>query len=414
MNNKKFISRDFGFSVLIFCLSPIVSLWDIFHRIKARDTRYLYLLGMFFVLFGAFYPPVSDNYGYWERYYESADFEFNWAFYLLQTEYRDFLYRFLSYLGYSIHLPYEYFKFLLLSSCYILYVWMFNDIVEKHPVLYEHRRLYYFSVLSLFLSIRFFTIISGVRFGVASSWVVVAIYLLLDKKYAKGVLLYALSFFMHFSMLMILPIMLLAYIIYRLKVPYFFLLIIPIPMVIFPVQSFGTFLQEIFTDNEMIQESSYINGEWSTQYFLETSSFGGFMFTIIRILPVIPLTWILYKRKSNDYLSYLCFAFVFFLSINTSDYTVVLRYSNVTIALLFIAILESEVNYRQKIRDMQVTLVSVLIMTIAYIYSQRRILSHFYLDYEVIVSPIALVIDQYKYTDTWVMLHVDQYTRELK
>ena len=176
--------KELIYNIFTFILSPILSLLLSCKNVLTEKV-YVYFIGAFFSVFGAFLPPVSDAYRYRELYYKTTFFSFD--FNHLWIKDKDFLFTFLSSIFNGMGVTFELFKLFLLLTSYMLYCWMFLDIVKNNPTLFNSKRFFRLSVLSLFFSIRLFTLTSGIRFGVASTIIIIAIYLWYKKDYIKSI-----------------------------------------------------------------------------------------------------------------------------------------------------------------------------------------------------------------------------------
>lgn len=389
----------------VFLISPIMSLLVACRNVLA-DLRNIYFVGAFFSVFGAFMPPVSDAYRYRQVYYDTTQFSFDSID--LWNEDKDFLYFWLSSIFNGMGLSFEIFKLVLLLVCYSLYCWMFIDVVKNNDRLYRSKPMLLLSILSLFLSIRFYTLIAGIRFGVASTIVIIAIYLFYKRTFVKAAVVYVLAVAMHFSMLMVLPLIALAFLLTKITISYKIKLLVIAALVIFANSAIGDILLLLFPTNELVEGnvSGYINGMWGTEQMLQSSSFGGMVFTLARILPVIPLGFMVLSQKGSSFINNICFLLVVLLCLMFSSFTLLLRYSNIAIAILFVALLQQLNGSRKSMTKIKVALLSFIIMFGCYTYTQRDSLSRFLLNYRVAISPVTLIIEP-TYTDQWVNANLD-------
>ena len=399
--------RDKVENIILFAFSPILSL-----MLSVRNVYYnkycVYLIGAFFSIFGAFLPPISDAYRYRYTYYHSCDYSISLQ--SLWTTERDFLYPLLSRMFCTAGIPFEYFRFLLLLGCYSLYCWMFLDIVKVNPAIKDNKKVFLLAVLALFISIRFFTLTTGIRFGVASTIVVVAVYMVYKRKFISACVLYMISMAMHFSMLVFAPFTIIAIMLSRVSIPSGVKYIIILVVLMTSQTAIGGIITALFPDNELVitKVAGYVEGNWGTASLLNHASVGGLAFTLVRILPVIPLTIIIYKRQQVDnFLANICFLLLLLLCVSFSSFSILLRYSNVTIAVLFVALLLTTTDSKRSLMDLKIALLSFIVMFASYAYSQRETLSRFEMHYRVILSPISLVGD-YTYTDKWIQDNIDR------
>lgn len=232
---------------------------------------------------------------------------------------------------------------------------------------------------------------------------------MVQKDYIKSIAVFVLSVTMHFSMLLFLPLVIGAILLSKFKIPPIVKGLTILILLITAQTSIGNLLLYLFPENNLISGSvsTYIDGHWGTNAILKTASFGGLIFTFVRILPVIPLAYIVLKKKdTNPFLSEACFLLLLLLSISVSSLTLLLRYSNVAIAILFVVLLTTLKDDKKSLKEIKTALLSFMIMFGCYAYTQRDSLSQFLLQYRVILSPITLIGD-YTYTDEWVQTHLD-------
>lgn len=397
--------------LLLFILSPIAALFVAIKNIL-RNNKFIYIIGAFCSLFAAYLPPTSDAYRYRLLYYNSINYEFTFHN-LWKTEY-DFLFPLLSSIFAPLGFSFEFFRFILIFSCYSLLCWVFLDIVSKNKHLKENKKWLSLAILALFLSVRFYTLAAGIRFGVASSFAIVSIYLITEKEYIKGISLFAFAAFMHVSILMFIPLLILAWGMLHLKLTAAGRLAIIILCLLLAQTAIGDLLEFFLSDSEMVmrKKGGYIDGNWGTEAMLESGSVGGLLFTFFRIFPIIPLTWFVLRHKNKTLLKEVCFLITILLCISISSLTILLRYSNIGIGLYLFAFLQCVGYIKHPLKKLQTIIVSLFLMFACYIYSQRAILTKPLLHYKVITSPL-LLIETPSYSDEWVMMNID-FDGELK
>lgn len=397
--------------ILLFIVSPIASFFMSIRYVLLRPNL-IYLIGTFLALFFSYLPPTSDAYRYRELYYESVNY--NLSFDTLGSTETDFLYPLLSSLFCSLGIPFELFRFCLIFSCIILFCWIFLDIVNKEQFISKNRKVLLLSICALFFSIRYFTIVTGIRFGVASLLSVVAIYLISEKRFIIGGIIFLISFFMHFSIFLLIPVILLSLLTKEGQLSGSKKIILILGCLLLARTAIGSLLSFFFSENELVMRKTdgYIDGTWGTAAILETASFGGLMFSYLRILPIIPLAYFSIKYAKNNFLLNVAFFLTLLLCMSVSSITILLRYSSIGIYLYLIIFLQNLPNLKNPINKLRIVVVSLFFALASYVYSQRSVLSELYLNYFVIVSPFTL-IDNYTYSDEWVMQNID-FTGELK
>ena len=178
-------------------------------------------------------------------------------------------------------------------------------------------------------------------------------------------------------------------------------------LIVFSSSAIGTILTSLLGDNELVTRNvdAYVNGKWGTESIMSTASFGGLMFSLLRILPVLPLTWF-ETTKSKSFISNLGFMLVLVLCISFSSITLLLRYSNVTTAILFVSFLLSLKDSRKCLNRLKLVTYGFIMVFFVYVYSQRDILANSHLEYMVMISPISL-LEEHTYTESWIQQNID-------
>lgn len=284
---------------------------------------------------------------------------------------------------------------------------MYHDIVKQVDVLRKSRKFYLLGLVGILFSIRLFTLAVGIRFGLASTIVTIAMYLLYKHELVKGLLLYIVSATLHFSMLMFAPCIIIAVLLKRITLARYVKFAIIVGLIVFSSSAIGTILTSLLGDNELVTRNvdAYVNGKWGTESIMSTASFGGLMFSLLRILPVLPLTWF-ETTKSKSFISNLGFMLVLVLCISFSSITLLLRYSNVTTAILFVSFLLSLKDSRKCLNRLKLVTYGFIMVFFVYVYSQRDILANSHLEYMVMISPISL-LEEHTYTESWIQQNID-------
>lgn len=391
--------------ILLFIVSPIASFLGSI-RYVLQQPKLIYMIGTFLALFFSYLPPTSDAYRYREIYYESVNYHFHFES-LWSTE-QDFLYPLLSSLFCPFGVPFELFRFIIILPCVLLFCWIFLDIVKKERYITKNKKLLALSIFALFFSIRYFTIVTGIRFGVASLLAVVAIYLLSEKRFVVGGVLFLSAMFMHVSMLLLLPVIILSFLTQGIKWSATKQFLLILGCLLLARTAVGDMLTYFFSGNELVMRKTtgYIDGAWGTEALLESASWGGLMFSYLRIFPIIPLAYFSIKYARKSFLLNVAFFLTLLLCVSLSSITLLLRYSSVGIYLYLIVFLQNLSYLKKTFVKLKIVVVTLLISLGCYVYSQRYVLSDLHLNYLVIISPFTL-IDNYTYSDDWVMQHID-------
>lgn len=388
-------------AVLTFCLSPLLLVLTIWPAVKRGYKWSYYAVASVFAWFGAYLPPTSDAYRYRQLFY--TGYNIHWGNLYQSTRDKDWLYFLVSNLFGSTGMSFEFFKLLILIVCYWSYTWMFCRVVESNEGLRDNKKMVFMAWLAMLFSIRLFTLTAGIRFGIASTLVIVAFYLLSERKLIKGSVLYLLCFFTHFSVILFAPFTIVSYLMTRFRMKTFTKIIIMLVVVVF----FGSIMSTFFnaTKDDAIMSgvnNGYVKGTWGTEAFMNSASFGGMWFFALRVIPVFPLTYYLYKANKSTFLCNLAFCGILFLCISLSSYSMVARYANITIAITFIFLLkDTEITMGQ----IKTSLVLFLIVFAAYAYSQRKAFAKGYA-FQALTIPAAYVYPS-PYSDSWVSRNID-------
>ena len=367
----------------------------------------MYFIGGAFSLFGAFMPPTSDAYRYRQTYLATSSFSLDFSHLYTTTDNKDFLYPLLSFIFNGTGATFELFKLAILTCCYSLYVWMFIDIVKHSPILQKRWDLQAIAIACTFFSIRLFTLVAGIRFGFASTIIIIGIYLISSQRYKAGVCIVILSMAMHFSMLLIIPFILVGYTLKKQPLNGKAILFVLLVLILFSNSAIGSILSVLFPSNDLVQgkTSAYIDGQWGTEAMANSMSLGGLIFTLVRIIPVIPLGIFAINTQATSFLRITGLLLVGLLCICFSSFTLLLRYSNVTIAILFIWLLTTATPTKRYKNRLRIALYSFLIMFGCYAYTQRHVFKTTSLQYVAIMCPSFLIIDN-TYSDSWINQHI--------
>lgn len=400
-------TTDFIATLFVFAFSPLCGL-IIATRKVCYNLKYLYIIAGTISLFGAFLPPTSDAYRYRYQFLSTNSFTLELGRLFMSNSEKDFLFPLLSFISGKLGITFEVYKLVTIFICYALYCWMFCDIVRKNPRTYSNKYLLSLSIATMFLSVRLFTLVSGIRFGFASTIIIVAIYLISQNQKWKGAILFLVAVSMHFSMLMLVPICILGFLLRNTKINPFLIVLFLLTLIAFSSTAIGSLLTTLFPENELIgsKVDGYIEGKWGTNAMMGSFSIGGLVFTLIRILPVIPMLIYALDFNRSSFLRWTGLILCMLLSICFSSFTLLLRYSNIAIAVLFIWLLFTADYQRMLKKRLIVSFWIFLIVFSSYVYTQRKVLTNTYLEYAVVLSPAFLLIE-HTYSNSWIYKHID-------
>ena len=392
-------------NLILFIFSPFLSLFKSISDLKRGNLSALYYIGAFIARFCAYLPPTSDAYRYRELFYQTTDFNLNLA--ELYVTQKDFLYSFLSWTLNSMGVPFEVFKFILLFVSISAFFWMCIDAIKTNPNIVNNKKILILAATATIFSIRYFTIAYGLRFGTASTLIVVAIYLFYKHSYTKAIILYLLCCSMHFSMLMFIPIIGGAWLLKIWNPSPTIRLICIVGSYIAASSILGQLLEQIMGENELLDRTTdaYITGFWGEEATSQMS-FNGLMFSYIRIFPIFPLAYFVLSNKKTSVLKEICFLLTLFLCITHTSITLLLRYSAPAISLAFVLFLLQDNHSGNSISKFKIILASFLIVLGSYIYALRANFPTGY-QYLACLSPITLATIDFSYSNEWVYTHID-------
>lgn len=383
-------------NIFLFLVFPIYSLLISMRNFKS-DRMSLYMIGAFFSLFGAFLPPTSDAYRYREEYYNSSSYSFE----ILGIGNKDCLFQILSNLFRFVGFSFESFKFVLLLMCYYLWIEIFYDIVCKKNI---SRHLYFWLAWCVIFSIRLFTLAYGIRFGVASIFSIYSLYVFCKKKFVWSFVFIFLSVLMHFSMLIVLVMMIGAcgLMLFRINLRVKMIVLLTLMLLVSASLVMYVDIFAVFVGNDFISTYSknYIDGHWGTQSMLAWLSFNGLLFTIGRVLPIMIIGVYCSRVKSNSFLANFFVISVLLLAISWSSITLLLRFSNLAIMIGFVFLLQNIECLNNPLKKAQVLFFSFLTVFLFYSYAMRDDLKYGRQYYALLCPIYSFSTDLYP--DAWV------------
>lgn len=351
-----------------------------------RDKLSLTMLSLFMGLCSFLWVPTGDLYRhnmmYFEfQYFSNADF---FQYILLRP---DFLLYLFSYLFAKISLPFELIRFILVFISYKIAFALAQDVIKLNPL---YNRYYKYIILIFFLSVQFFTISQGLRFGFASYIMVWGVYMLLVKKRKKGFVFVVLANLIHYSFS--LPSILLLVVLLGFKINKWITLILSCLFgLIFNMLTID-FLINMLPLPEMLKQLAiaYTTGYWSGE-FLDNYSFKYLLSRHLAIIPIYFLFMLVVFKKENHKINW--YAHLLFLNLMISysiSATFFFRMSVFSVLIFFISYLLSD-NIRSFYLEIKVLVLVFFISFLSQIYTYRReltISSEFKLLFP---APIALI-----------------------
>ena len=191
--NRKYLALP----ILLFILCPILSLPFIFYYISKRKYEAMTLLSLFMALCSILWPPTGDLYRHNMMYYEFQKMSIDQFIVFISMQF-DFILYLISFSFAKLGLPFEYIRAILVFVVYQMTFWTFRDCLRQNPNLDKSYMLFF---LLFFLSVLFFVITQGLRYGFAIYLFAFGAYLYLIDKNSIGLFCMILSIFVHYSLI---------------------------------------------------------------------------------------------------------------------------------------------------------------------------------------------------------------------
>lgn len=393
--------RSYSSEIILFLVFPILSFFVSLNNLKYSKCS-LYILGAIFCLFGAYLPPSQDAYRYREMFYGMSDISIS----LLGENGKDFLLPLLMSFFNCLGFSFETFRFLLMLFCYILWIQIFLESLSRVNV---NRNVYFILAVSSVFCIRVFTLAYGMRFGIASVFIVYAYYsFFCVQKRLRAIVFALLAICMHFSMLIMLLLIFPIYLLKSLRFRYsikLLLILLLIPILSSSLSQAVSLFAHI-TGNAFVSDYSntYIEGMWGTEGLLSWLSFNGLIYTFGRIFPLVFVVSFLYKINDNSYFANLFLSVLLLLVLSFSSLTLILRFSNIAIMIGFVLVINNIGLIENLLLKLKLLFLSFVVVFFFFCYAMRDDLVHGRQYYALACPVYALFADFYP--DDWVFEHI--------
>lgn len=283
------------FPILLFIICPILSLPFIFYYISKRKCEAMTLLSLFMALCSMLWPPTGDLYRHNMMYYEFQKMNINQFVDFISIQF-DFVLYLISFLFAKLGLPFEYIRALLVFAVYQMAFWTFRDCSRRNPNLDKSYMLFF---LLFFLSVLFFVITQGLRYGFSIYLFAFGIYLYLINKNNIGLFCVILSIFVHYSLTPYLVILLFSK--FVTNVSSFKIVILSAICIFTFSSSIGESIVNILPIGDDLNRAllAYTSGYWSREYLDDHSLF----YQLSRILASVmmyPLLFFVIKNDAKD------------------------------------------------------------------------------------------------------------------
>ncbi len=323
-------TENFFFLIILFALSPLLSLPFILYSASNREKICGAMISVFMGIVAMLWAPTGDLYRHNMDYFYFQ--QMNWYDFIYYLKYKpDFLIYLLSFVFAKLNINYEFVRFILV---FVSFQMSFNVFLDAIRCSEKMSRYHVFVFFVFFFSVPFFWIVLGVRFSTAACLFVYGLYYYL--KYAKkeGLIYITISLFIHFSM--ILPLLVLVMSKIRLKWSNRFLFLVLLMVLIFFRPSFLQYLIDVLFGGNYIHLylSAYISGYWNGEY-LEDHSFKFLLSNILTSISMYPLFIIAMKvvtrQRFDEYVRMLLIMICVCLMVS---YTLYFRYALLMVLIL--------------------------------------------------------------------------------
>lgn len=190
------IKKTSLFLSVLFFFSPMIAFPFVWIEIYNKKKYANVFLALFLSMCAFLFVPSGDLYRYWLMYqsYIGADYISIFEFSL------DYLLSSLLYILANSGLNHAFARYILVFICALFYFNMIYELLRTINSRVKYTSIFFVS----FVLFPYFTIISGIRFGVASVFYVLAVYyLIIRNNKLKGVVFLILSVLTHFSFLLL-------------------------------------------------------------------------------------------------------------------------------------------------------------------------------------------------------------------
>ena len=289
--NKKYLVLP----ILLFVLSPILSLPFIFYYISKQKYETMTLLSLFMALCSVLWPPTGDLCRHNMMYYEFQKMSVE-QFVVFISEQFDFILYLMSFLFAKLGLPFEYIRGLFVFITYQMMFWIFRDCLKQNLLLCKS---YFLFFLLFYLSVLFFVITQGLRYGFAIGLFTFGVYRYLVNKNGIGLLCMIVSFFIHYSLIPYFLTFLLSKLIVNISTIKIVLLSI-VCMITFN-SSIGEYIINILPIGDDLNKAllAYTSGYWSTEYLNDHST----LYLLSRVMTSLmfyPLLYFVIRYNINN------------------------------------------------------------------------------------------------------------------
>ena len=297
---RRTINQQCLLAVMLFIICPALSFPVILYHASRRRYWAYTMLAVFMGLCAMLWPPTGDLYRHTMDYFAFRELnvrEFSYYMEMRGESRFDFLLPLLSFLFAKAGIPFEFIRFLFIFIVYMLAFRVFEDCIRKNPGIGNGRTgIAVFFIF--FLSIQFFTIVMGLRFGFAVILLAYGAWQYLEEKKLFGLLFIALSCMVHFSVIPVAMLLFLAR--FGVRINNFWIALLCVGAVLCLNSAVFQRVIEILpiSDGEKMAMSVYVSGYWSGE-FLEDHSLKFQITKYLSFLMAFPLMYFAFRNKSD-------------------------------------------------------------------------------------------------------------------
>jgi hypothetical protein len=394
--------------ISLFCIYPLCALPFVFIEIYNKKKYAFILLSIFMGLVAYLIAPTGDLYVHTNEYFIFADLTFLEFLDILPFTI-DFVYYFVAYIFSITGIPFEFIRFFFVLISYLLVFDIFRDLSFTNKKIKNSKKIYMIFFLICFFQVLFMVTAIGLRYGLAIYLMVYGIYILFQKENSKGWFYILLSCFTHFSMVLILFIILLTRFL-KLKKINKSSLFLSLVFIFFGTNIILFFIN-LFPLNPFLKDKIilYVTGYWGND-FLQIHSF---LYRISRLMAhvsVYPLLLFIFVTNLKNKLSGIVLSMSFLLFIL---YPVANLFYRFTQIILFIFLISFILSYnKSKLHNFFLTIIfitSTFTFLLGSIYTHKRnfLISN---EYKILYPSIPFILystyDQ-KWIDTYITTNGD-------
>lgn len=165
------LKREY-FVILLFIISPLLSLPLIFIEIYNKKRYAQSLLALFMALSAWLFPPILDLYRHYLTFLNINDNPY-YLNSIIEDKFDVVLYGTNKIVGY-FGFPFELVRFLFVWVAYEIVFWLFRDFINRNKNLTKH---YFIIFLIFFFTLHYFNLTTGLRSVLSANFFILGIYL---------------------------------------------------------------------------------------------------------------------------------------------------------------------------------------------------------------------------------------------